>query len=204
MIKDFPHRQLDLTLWIYRKLIILFPIEYQTRFEGELVQLILTQMHEMENDPRMLLTRLWVDWMPDLFVSVIRERIIEMENKMKTSKFVLNSAAFVIMFAWLAFVGLTEAKYFLHLPIKEPTYGLLGESFTSLAYISLTGFLLLAPLLVLVITISPYFKVNLGGSSGNLLEIRIHRVTGISLAVIMGSGAVTLFIFVVFIGSRIL
>ena len=205
MIKNYPRRQLDFTLWMYRKLISLYPREFRARFADELIQLIHTQMcHPTQNDPRNLLARLWADWMPDLFASVIRERIIEMEKKMKTSRFALNAVAFVILFAWIAFVGLTEARYFLHLSIKDPTIWLLGESYTSLAYHFLTSFVILTPLAALVLTICPFFQVNLGGRSDDLVEIRIHRATGTSLALILGSGAITLFLLVVFIGSRIL
>ena len=205
MIKDFPRRQLDFTLWVYQKLICLYPGEYQARFEDEMIQLMRTQTrHPPESDPRNLLTQLWVDWMPDLFVSIIHERIIELEKNMKTSKFALNAVAAAIMFAWIAFVGLTEARYFFHISIMEPTIWLLGESYTSLAYNFLTSFVLLAPLAALILTASPFFRVIKGGSSGDLVEIRIHRATGTSLALILGSGAVTLFILVVLIGSRIL
>src|SRR5664279_3037616 len=161
MTKAFSLIWLDFTRWVYRQLIVLYPRPYRDRFEGEMLQLFDTQLrHPMVGEPKNLSLTLWMDWIPDLFTCVIRERIIDLEGKMRNSRSVLNALAGVILLAWITFVGLTEARYFFHLAIQDPTTWLLGSSFTSLAYASLTAFILLAPFVALVLSARPFFMVH--------------------------------------------
>lgn len=195
---------LKFTLWIYRNLISLYPREYREQFEKEMVQLIRTELRQRwECESKYVLAHLWMHWIPDLFTCALREQYTKLEIRMKKLRFVLNGVAFIILFAWITFVGLTEVKYFLHLPVQDPTRWLMGESFTSLALASLNSFLALGPLAALVLAFYPFLHVGRSGLPGELLEIRVQRATGASLALILGSGLTSMLILAVFVLSRI-
>jgi hypothetical protein len=195
---------LDFTLWIYRKLICLYPHEFRERFEEETIQLVRTELRQRgPGESWNVFAALWKRWIPDLIAGALRERYAQLEERMRNSMFVSNGVAFAILFAWFAFVGLSEAKYFLHIPIKDPTQWLLGESFTSLALVSLNSFLALGPIAALVLACRPFFQVGHGSRPGYLLEIRIQRAAGASLALILGSGLASMLILAVFTLARI-
>ncbi len=182
----------------------MYPREFRERFEQEMLQLVRTELHQRRAEgSQAVLAALWIHWIPDLFAAALRERTAQPEGRMRSSRLVLNGAAFAILFAWFAFVGLSEAKYFLQLPIKDPTRWLLGESFTSLALNSLNGFLTLGPLAALGLTIYPFFQVGRGSLPGELLEIRIRQPGGASLALLLGSGLASAFILAAFMLSRV-
>jgi hypothetical protein len=204
MIEATFRRLLDLTLWIYRNLFCFYPREFRGRFEQEMLQLIRTELRQRRADAsQAVLATLWIHWIPDLLAAALRERIAQPEGKMRISRFVLNGVAFAILFTWFVFVGLSEAKYFLRLPIQDPTRWLLGESFTSLAFNSLNGFLTLGPLAALGFAIYPFFRVGRGSKPGELLEIRIQQPGGASLALLLGSGLASAFILASFVLSRV-
>ncbi len=197
-------RSFELTLWIYRSLFCLYPRVFRERYEQEMLQLIRTELHQKQpKASQEVLAALWIHWIPDLFAAALRERIAPLEERVRISRFVLNGVSFAILFVWFAFVGLSEAKYFLQLPIKDPTRWLLGESFTSLANYSLGVFLILGPLAALGLSICPFLRVSRGNLPGELLEIRIWQPRGASLALLLGGGMASALILAAFMLSRV-
>ena len=200
-------RQLPLRigLRIYQYLIHLYPQEFQFQFGDELIQLLKTEQRQRNLDEgSAFLCCLWFHWIPDLFVGALRECLTQLEGRMKNSNSISNSLALIILLAWFTFVGLSEAKYFLHLPLKELTQWILGDSFSSLALNCLNGFILLGPLAALGRAIRPIFRISRSGLSGVLLEIRVHRAAGVNLFIILSSGLATALIFGIFFLGRII
>lgn len=145
---------------------------------------------------------LWSVCIPDLCVSMVRERFNEWKGNMKRHLGSWIATGLIIL--WILYVGLSEARIFLHLPIKDPTIWLLGDAPANWAYNSLNVFIILAPILALILMAVPYIQFSRGADEGDLAVIRLRKVAGASRVMILIASLISaIILFLLMFGGRL-
>ncbi len=122
---------------------------------------------------------------------------------MKSRWFVAKGFGLLFLALWFVFWGLSLGRSFLNLPIKDPTYWLLGEQFSALALTTLNVGILFVPLLVLLIFLIPSLQVKPVSTGNEVLQIRVFRISKVQLFIVSTCGIITLVLWSVIFFSRL-
>ena len=190
----------------YRRILGLYPLSFRNRFEREMIRTYLDMtLYNRAGGSRLAVFVFWSQLIPDLFTSIIKERLFDWRNKVRIINLILKTIGGFILAFWITIVGMGFGRSLFNWPIKDPTYLILGESFSSLAFSAFKSLLLFGPLLVLLLFLIPSIQIQARPARGDLLEIRLLRTSSVSLSIIIGSALINLIIFVIFvIASRFL
>jgi len=188
----------------YRRLLILYPAAFRERFGTELIQTYEDLVTQDKSDRTFLsLLELWYWLLTDLFTSVVFERYQEWRNNMKSRWLIAKGFGFCFLALWFLFWGLSFGRNMFHLPIKDPTYWLLGDQFSNLALNSLNFSILFGPLIVLAIFLIPSLQINHVSVGNDILQIRVLRMSKLSLLIITICGVITVLFWSVILLSRL-
>ncbi|HBF41855.1 MAG TPA: hypothetical protein DDW19_08880 [Anaerolineaceae bacterium] len=196
-------RQLNRAITLARWLIRCHPREFRQQYESELDQVLRTLMRfGMDSGKAGVANYLWRICIPDLCLSMIRERFNEWEENMKRNYGSWIGAGLIVL--WILYVGLSLARIFLHLPIKDPGNWLIGDTPANWAYNSLNWFTIFGPIIALILLAAPYIKFSKGSENGEMAVIRLRNVAGASRVLIIVTGLISLMIlFIVLIGRML-
>ena len=173
-------------LCVYRSLIRAYPFAFRIRFEDEMNQILDTYIRNShEKSKKKELLDIWMLWIPDLIISVVSERLKELENMMKKNTTVSQIFSWVLVAAWIVFVGLTFARIPLHFSYTDPTLWLLGKNPSSEAYTALSVSILFSPFIALILAVLPFFTINRPSNTNEVAEIHILKAKGFSLVLIV-------------------
>lgn len=174
---------LSLARWLVR----CHPLQFREQYGTELDQVLRTLARfGVADGKEKFADYLWRTCIPDLCASMVRERFNEWEGNMKNN--LGRLAGMVLIALWILYIGLSEARVFLHLPIKDPGNWLIGETPANWAYNSLNGFIILAPIIALVMFVAPYVHFSRGEVDGEVATIRLHKAAGVSRVLIVVTG----------------
>ncbi|MEN6570387.1 MAG: hypothetical protein ABFD24_00925 [Anaerolineaceae bacterium] len=189
----------SLAQWLVR----CHPAEFRNQYEDELNQVLRTLVrYGLDDGNDGTANYLWRVCIPDLCSSMIRERFNQWEENMKRNFGVWIGAGLIVL--WVLYVGLTEARIFLHLPIKDPTIWLLGDTPANWAFTSLNVFIILAPILALILMAVPHIQFSRGAEEGDLAVIRLRKVTGASRVMILTASLISaMILFLLMFGGRL-
>jgi len=173
-------------LWVYRSLIRVYPFAFRIRFEDELNQILDTYIRNShEKSKKNAFLDIWMLWIPDLIISVVGERLKELEIMMKKKTNVSQIFAWVLVIAWIVFVGLTFARVPLHFSYTDPTLWLLGKNPSAEAYMALSVSILFSPFIALILAVLPFITINRPSNASEVAEIHVLKAKGFNLVLIV-------------------
>ncbi len=188
-------------LSLARMLVRCHPVKFREQYGAELEQILRTiDRFGVADGKGNVADYLWRICIPDLCTSMIRERINEWEGNMKNN--LGHLAGIVLIALWILYIGLSEARIFLHLPIEDPGNWLIGESPANWAYNSLNGFIILAPIIALIMFAAPYVHFSRGEADGDMATIRLMKAAGVSRVFIFVSGVISVMILFLLLFGR--
>lgn len=203
MNESSQHLQDRAALRIARWMVCMHPIKYRQRYEAELDQVLRTLVRFGGADlEKTVGVYLWQFCIPDLFISVVRERFVEWEANMKQHFGKWIGGAVIVL--WVLYIGLSLARIFFHLPIKDPGNWLIGDTPANWAYNTLNWFIILGPIAALILMAAPYIHISKGGDAGDLAVIRLHKVAGVSRMLIIVAGLISMVILFIALFGRML
>jgi hypothetical protein len=192
------------SLFLYRKIVALYPPEFRRRFEEELIQFYQDQLQARCADRSLAsIFSIWSVMLPDLLGSIFVEYFEKWRKTMKTPWLAAKAAAGLFLAGWMVFVILSFGQSVFNWPIRHPTYWLLGDSFSNLAYSLFAFALVIGPLLVMLVYLLPNMRVQSGMGEDLMFQIRVLRMGRVELAVIAVSGMISLLILAIFVATRV-
>lgn len=195
---------LMISLFFYQRLLRLYPITFRERFGTELIQTYIGLINQtQDNNRNFSLFGLWSWLLPDLFASILKERFQEWRNEMKSSWSIAKVFGIFSLMLWFSFWGLSLGRNVFHLPIKDPTYWVLGDQFSGLAFNAFNFCILFVPFLVLMIFLAQSIKIIRISGPDNILQIQLMRISRLSLLVMSICGIVTALYWSAIILSRL-
>lgn len=160
-----------------------YPADFRREFESELLQV--TQTALQHNSAASAL-RWKLNWLNDLAVSVLKERLNERKKTMN-KKYLPAVFGLTLLLLWLVFVGFSFAKPLFSLPYPDPTLWLLGESPRQVAMQAINLFVLFTPLIAFLIAFLPYLKITRSGQEGQLAVIHILKAESLNRVAILST-----------------
>lgn len=189
---------------LYRKLLILYPTTFRERFGSELVQTYKDMVSQNQtNETFISVFGLSVWLLIDLFASILKERYQEWRVDMKNRKLIARGLGILFLILWFAFWALSLGRSLFNLPIKDPTYWLLGEQFSNFALNALSFGILFGPFLVLLIFLIPSLRISRVSTGDEVFQIRVLQMMKTDLFVIAGCGVITVLLWVVIFFARL-
>lgn len=189
---------------LYRKLLILYPTTFRERFGSELVQTYKDMFSQNQtNETFISVFGLSVWLLIDLFASILKERYQEWRVDMKNRKLIARGLGILFLILWFAFWALSLGRSLFNLPIKDPTYWLLGEQFSNFALNALSFGILFGPFLVLLIFLIPSLRISRVSTGDEVFQIRVLQMMKTDLFVIAGCGVITVLLWVVIFFARL-
>lgn len=188
---------LSIARWLVRS----HPLQFREQYGTELDQVLRTLARfGVADGKEKFADYLWRTCIPDLCASMVRERFIEWEGNMK--RHLGSWIAIGLITSWILYIGLSMARIFLHLPIKDPGNWLIGETPANWAYNSLNGFIILGPIIALIIFVAPYVHFSRGEADGDVATIRLHKAAGVSRVLIIVTGLISVMILFLLLAGR--
>jgi hypothetical protein len=193
-----------LSLWLYRRIIMLYPPAFRRRFEAEMMQVYQDMM--LSNGADLTILRalsIWAELLPDLCSSIFVERLEDWRNTMKTSWLAAKMAAGLFLAVWIVFVIASFGESIFKWQIKNPTNWLLGDQFSSLAYLGFSFALVAGPFIVMLVYLLPHLQVKHSVGDELLVQVGVRRISRGNALVIAISVMISLLILAIFTATRI-
>lgn len=189
----------SLAQWLVRR----HPAEFRELYETELNQVLRTLVQfGLDGDNDDIANFLWRVCIPDLCLSMIREQFNHWEENMKRNIGVWIGTGFIVL--WILYVGLSLARIFLHLPIKDPGNWLIGDTPANWAYNSLNWLIILGPFVALTLMAVPHIKLERGAEMGELAVVRLQKVVGVNRIMLIVAGLISAMILFIVLFGRML
>ena len=166
----------------YRWLVRLYPSSFRSRFEEELVQVFQDMLRSSPRTPADELG-LWLRVFPDLLQSIVQEHISVWRTEMNDKSSFWKIPALMLFTAWIVFMGWTALHIITGSRVADPTFLVLGNSYTNLKLHALYFFLLFSPLIVLLSYLVPLLNINFKVENGVTAQIHIDRTGRLSLLI---------------------
>lgn len=193
-------------IFIYQRLIRLYPIEFRNEYGPEMDQVFKDMLRYSDQKfSRWRLASVCQAVFPDLIISIIYEQLCMGRTNMKDKTSIIKVFGLVILSSWVFIWSWGLLRAFLGPGISDPSHFLLGDSFTEFQRVILEFFLMFGPGITLITFLFPLLRVKNNPDDGMVIEIAVHQAKPISRFIIGACGAITLILFFAMIlGSRFL
>jgi hypothetical protein len=193
-----------LSLYIYQRLLSLYPNAFRDRFGSELIQTYIDVFNQaQESEETFSLFSLWFWLLPDLCSSILNERFQEWRNEMKSKWSLAKGFGVFFLVLWFSFWALSLGRNLFHLPIADPTYWILGEQFSNLKLILFNICILFIPFVIMLAYLIPSIKITTVSGSDNMMQVRVMRMSKLSVLVISICGIVSILFWGAILFSRL-